>query len=251
MRAKALLELGRMDYLTGGEKAIEMLAQSLSLSRGLADTRGAAAALFDLGIDALMRGDLARATPFLVEAGTLAEDAGDVQTIAMARLHLGLIALDQAGPEDAEPVLEEALALFRRRDDAYGDDDAAGSRLGSRRSPGRWRDGSGTLRGKPRPVAGARDQGGAGRYAGRGGSARRADASRSGQPGSSRRQRRLGRPLATFSPSPNARGMSERKRTCAQPWASERSLWSGRPGLRRHRLRPPPRLRPSGGGAAR
>ena len=38
--------------------------------------------------------------------------------------------------------------------------------------------------------------------------------------------------------------MSERKRNCAQPWASERSLWSGRPGLRRHRLRPPPRLRP-------
>ena len=119
-RAKALRVLGTMDFLTGNPQATEVLAQSLNLSRGLADLPTTAHALLMLGIDALDRGDLARAKPFLDEACALAEEVGDLQCLAMARLHVGLVALYEAGPEHAEPVLEEAIVLFRCRDDAYG-----------------------------------------------------------------------------------------------------------------------------------
>ncbi len=118
--AKAMRELGRMDFLTGGQKAIAVLAQSLALSRELADSGGTAATLLALGIEAFDRPDLARAAPFLDEACALAEEIGDSRIVAMARMHLGVIALYQAGPEHAEPVLAEALALFHRQDNAYG-----------------------------------------------------------------------------------------------------------------------------------
>ena len=57
---------------------------------------------------------------FLTEACALADESGDLQTAALAQLHLGVAALGQSGAERAEPLLAEALALLRRQNDTYG-----------------------------------------------------------------------------------------------------------------------------------
>jgi len=118
-RANALLALGMLDLATGSQRAMEVLAQGLGLSRRLGDSQSSAAALFMLGASARDQGEYARAKPLLVEAYELATEIKDLHFVGLARLHLGLVALDQDGAERAEPVLEEALTVMRQQDDAY------------------------------------------------------------------------------------------------------------------------------------
>jgi DNA-binding CsgD family transcriptional regulator len=49
-----------------------------------------------------------------------AEDLGDPQMVATARLQVGVAILGQSGAKRAEPMLEEALALLRGQGDVYG-----------------------------------------------------------------------------------------------------------------------------------
>jgi predicted ATPase len=119
-RAKALLALGALDHLTGSQRVTDLFTHSLTLSRGLEDSRGTVNALFMLGTYARDQGEHARAMSFLEEACTLAYVIGDLQTAALARLQLGVAALGQSGAERAEPLLAEALALLRRQNDSYG-----------------------------------------------------------------------------------------------------------------------------------
>jgi non-specific serine/threonine protein kinase len=119
-RAKALFVLGQLYHLTGTQRETDLLEESLALSRRLADERSAATALFLLGVAARNRGDLAHAASLLGEAGELAAKISDKQIVTLVRQQLGVIALDQSGPEGAEPLLEEALALHQRQGDTFG-----------------------------------------------------------------------------------------------------------------------------------
>jgi DNA-binding CsgD family transcriptional regulator len=119
-RAKALLALGALEHLTASQRVTDLLTRSLTLSRRLEDSRGAANALFALGTYARDQGEHTRAMAFLTEASSLADESGDLQTAALAQLQLAVAALGQYGAENAEPLLTEALALLRRLNDSYG-----------------------------------------------------------------------------------------------------------------------------------
>jgi non-specific serine/threonine protein kinase len=119
-RAKALLALGGLDHLTGSQRVTDLFTQGLILSRRLEDPRGAANALFKLGIYARNQGEHARAMSFLTEACSFADESGDLQTAAITRLQLAVAALGQSGAEYAEPLLAEALVLLHQQNDTYG-----------------------------------------------------------------------------------------------------------------------------------
>jgi non-specific serine/threonine protein kinase len=119
-RARVLLALGELYTMASGERATALLAQGLELSRGLADARLMADAVFLLGNDARDRGDLGQAMPLLAEAAALATECGDLPLAALAKQQLGVAVFYASGPEDAASLVAEALALHRRQDDAYG-----------------------------------------------------------------------------------------------------------------------------------
>jgi DNA-binding CsgD family transcriptional regulator len=56
----------------------------------------------------------------LAEAGTLAAEIGHWQVAALVPLQLGAALLYESGPERAEPLVAEALALHRQQGNAYG-----------------------------------------------------------------------------------------------------------------------------------
>jgi non-specific serine/threonine protein kinase len=118
-KAKALLALGVLEHLTGSQRATDLIEQSMTLSRGVGDTIGTTHALYLLGIDARNRGDFVLAKRLLAESHELAEETGDQKIVAMEKSFSGLVTLGLEGAERAEPVLEEALALFRQQNDAY------------------------------------------------------------------------------------------------------------------------------------
>ena len=172
-----------------------------------------------MGSYARNQGEHARAKPLLVEAYELAAEIGDLHIVALARLHLGVVVLDQDGAERAEPMLAEALALLRRQDDAYTvavhllvlgwtaterrDIATAAARYAD--SLALWEE-LGTQEGSLMCWPGWRHWS-------------KRPASQSERPGSSRGRRRLGRPSATCSPYPNARGMTEHRPNSRRPWA--------------------------------
>jgi predicted ATPase/DNA-binding CsgD family transcriptional regulator len=119
-RAKGLLALGELHHLAGSRQTAEILAQSLRLSRRASAVDVTTDTLFVLGTHARDQGDNAGATRFLTEAIELAEEAGNRQLVALARLQLCVAALYQSGAEHAEPNIAEALSLLRQEDDNYG-----------------------------------------------------------------------------------------------------------------------------------
>jgi predicted ATPase/DNA-binding CsgD family transcriptional regulator len=118
-RVKALLALGHLYTMAGGERGTMLLDQGLALSRRQADASLMAEALFLRGNAARDRADLVWATPLLAEAATLAAELDNRPLYAQATLQLGVAVLYESGPERAEPLVAEALALHRQRQDAY------------------------------------------------------------------------------------------------------------------------------------
>jgi predicted ATPase len=120
-RAKALyaasvLALRQGDY--GPAKA--WAQESLVLSRGLGDSRGAGRALQVLGSIAVGERAYDEATRLFEESEALCRKIGDKSLLATTILDLGDVALNQAEYERATVLLEESLALFQELGDKDG-----------------------------------------------------------------------------------------------------------------------------------
>ena len=95
--------------------AIELLEESLALSREAGSMRGAAHSLWALGVTCMLGGELDRATELLEEALTLWRASGDPAIIAGILTHLGHTLLLQGDIERATAVSEEAASMLRER----------------------------------------------------------------------------------------------------------------------------------------
>ncbi|HUG14831.1 MAG TPA: tetratricopeptide repeat protein, partial [Thermomicrobiales bacterium] len=71
----------------------------------------------NLGLVALMRGDIEQATGMLEESLTLARRRGDRSSVAAAQGNLGIIALQTGQLDEADASLREVLALARQMRD--------------------------------------------------------------------------------------------------------------------------------------
>jgi tetratricopeptide (TPR) repeat protein len=97
------------------DRAMELLEESLALSREAGSTRGAAHSLWALGVTCMLGGELDRATELLEEALTLWRASGDPAIIAGILTHLGQTLLLQGDLERATAVSEEAASMLRER----------------------------------------------------------------------------------------------------------------------------------------
>jgi tetratricopeptide (TPR) repeat protein len=97
------------------DRAMELLEESLALSREAGSIRGAAHSLWALGVTYMMGGELDRATELLEEALTLWRASGDPAIIAGILTHLGYTLLLQGDIERARAVSEEAASMLRER----------------------------------------------------------------------------------------------------------------------------------------
>jgi predicted ATPase/class 3 adenylate cyclase len=97
------------------DRAMELLEESLALSREAGSIRGAAHSLWALGVTYMMGGELDRATELLEEALTLWRTSGDPAIIAGILTHLGHTLLLQGDIERATAVSEEAASMLRER----------------------------------------------------------------------------------------------------------------------------------------
>ena len=121
--AELELEMGRVRgwvhwrevYLAQLDRAMELLEESLALSREAGSIRGAAHSLWALGVTYMMGGELDRATELLEEALTLWRASGDPAIIAGILTHLGHTMLLQGDIERATAVSEEAASMLRER----------------------------------------------------------------------------------------------------------------------------------------
>jgi non-specific serine/threonine protein kinase len=164
-RARALQWLGLLDSRLGGRRGNALVADGLTLWRRLGDPRGIARALYDAGIVA---GDCARRAPLFEEAAVRLGAVGEPLGAAMARMQVGIAALDCGEAGRAESLLEEALAVLRREGFGYGVASAlqmlaqaTADRGDPRRAAGRWAEaldmwgGIGTQEGIADALAGA------------------------------------------------------------------------------------------------
>jgi predicted ATPase/transcriptional regulator with XRE-family HTH domain len=118
MQAKALLGAAVMaHYQDDNERAAACDAEALALFRALGDTAGVAVARRHLGIVALAQGDHARAATHGEEALARFRDLGDPRGIGTALNLLGLVAYAQGENGRAAALLEEAVALERPLED--------------------------------------------------------------------------------------------------------------------------------------
>jgi tetratricopeptide (TPR) repeat protein len=97
------------------DRAMELLEESLALSREAGSTRGAAHSLWALGVTCMLGGELDQATELLEEALTLWRASGDPAIIAGILTHLGHTLLLQGDLERATAVSEEAASMLRER----------------------------------------------------------------------------------------------------------------------------------------
>jgi predicted ATPase/DNA-binding SARP family transcriptional activator len=99
------------------DRATVFLEESLALSREVADQRGSAYALYNLGNLAYTRGDYRRAVAFLEESLVLSREVVEQRNIAVCLNLLGSIMREQRDYHQATALLEEGLALCRELGD--------------------------------------------------------------------------------------------------------------------------------------
>jgi tetratricopeptide (TPR) repeat protein len=105
--AGALVETGRL-------AAAEALSQrALSLYEEVGDLVGSSAVLNNLGVDAYWVGEWIAASEYLERAASLRREMGDVVFAAESELNLAELWSDQGRWADAEPLLRDALSIFR------------------------------------------------------------------------------------------------------------------------------------------
>ena len=97
------------------DRAMELLEESLALSREAGSIRGAAHSLWTLGATCMLGDELDRARELLEEALTLGRASGDPAIIAGILTHLGHTLLLQDDIERATAVSEEAASMLRER----------------------------------------------------------------------------------------------------------------------------------------
>jgi tetratricopeptide (TPR) repeat protein len=89
----------------------------VALKREAGDVVAVSDSLNNIGWNALLEGDLARATSHLDEAAAIARELGDTFRLSLALCNLGLAAVLQERHSDAVETLRETLALDIRRGD--------------------------------------------------------------------------------------------------------------------------------------
>lgn len=113
-RARVLCGAGWIANVQGDTAQAEhFFAESLALSRSLADQRGIGLALSGVGRVAHLHGDFARAVTLYEESLALFRTLGDTEETAWSLVRLGLLALDRREYARATALLEESLACFQ------------------------------------------------------------------------------------------------------------------------------------------
>ena len=105
--AGALVELGRFAV------AAELSARALALYEEAGDLVGASTVLNNQGVDAYWTGDWENAAQLLAAGRDMRRELGDVALTAESELNLAELWSDQGRWADAEPLLIDALAIFR------------------------------------------------------------------------------------------------------------------------------------------
>ena len=114
VRAAALRAYGGTHDITGDHEAAERLwRQSLALFEELGDERGQAVLLHRLGISALRRRDLARATELVIESNRIHERTGNRWGQAQTVGTLGAIERDSGNEERAYELISASLTMAR------------------------------------------------------------------------------------------------------------------------------------------
>ncbi len=118
--AKATWVAGALAQALGDpDQAVTLSERAHAVCRELGDDRGAAAALYTLGLDAMVRGIYGRAEGYLAESLALFRATGDARAGSWALRHLGSVAYRHGDLARAEAYATEGLALVQ----------ATGSRL--------------------------------------------------------------------------------------------------------------------------
>jgi len=95
------------------DEALAAFGQALEIDRRLRSTWGQAYDHRNIGITLRLAGRMAEAEPHLERAVALAQEIGDRVNLSKARLALGELRLDQKRPDEARPLLEDALRESR------------------------------------------------------------------------------------------------------------------------------------------
>lgn len=121
LRLRVFGRLGHLSYRLGDyERAGELAAESLELSRALDDSRGVATALNELGKVAWARGEFAAARELYEQSLALRRADQNAWSLAAVLSNLGTVAAAQGDDEAARVYLEEGLALRRELGDLRG-----------------------------------------------------------------------------------------------------------------------------------
>ncbi len=120
-RAKALNGAGVLVYNQGDYlRAVELLDESLAISRELGDVRGISSTLNNLGTVAVYRGEYVQAQAFYEESLGLLRELGDKRNMANVLANLGTVASSNGDYMQMERYYEESLALQRELGDKWG-----------------------------------------------------------------------------------------------------------------------------------
>jgi predicted ATPase/class 3 adenylate cyclase len=121
MRAQALDRAGMLARYRGDLKhAHELIADSLSIRRKLAERHGIADSLANLGFVTLHQGDFTQAHQLYSEALSINRELDNQQGIADSLTHLALMAFHEGDYESAQAMDESSLAIWRGLGDQQG-----------------------------------------------------------------------------------------------------------------------------------
>jgi tetratricopeptide (TPR) repeat protein len=101
------------------DRAEELAAERLAISRARDDPKLIASSLLCLGLMVHAKGEHERALALYTEGADLARKQGDKVVLAMTLANLGVLAANQGDEETARSCYEEALALHRENFDTH------------------------------------------------------------------------------------------------------------------------------------
>lgn len=121
VRTKVLIRAARIAWEQGDYETTTVLGEEcLALSRELGDTAYKAEALYVLGLTALVRIDLERASAVFKEAAALQRELGDTVGLAHTVQGLGIVEIGRRDFVRAQELHEQSLALAREAGDDFG-----------------------------------------------------------------------------------------------------------------------------------
>ncbi|MDQ3238287.1 MAG: tetratricopeptide repeat protein [Actinomycetota bacterium] len=121
VRTKALVRAARIAWEQGDYETTTVLGEEcLALSRELGDTADKAEALYVLGLTALVRIELERASAVFKEAAALQRELGDTVGLAHTVQGLGIVEIGRRDFVRAQELHEQSLALAREAGDDFG-----------------------------------------------------------------------------------------------------------------------------------